>query len=234
MGLSNWSTPNVRKLSAVVAAASSCLTSAPKSLGMRSSRVSAKGLPSRRQMTTRRASTSGQRSDHSCTLVSISSSGLLSSRSSQHVALSAGQPQLQPQTSSTSDAPSSECSHSSIPLRSSTMACSRTAGAACSQMHSIVSAFAANFPTPWCTSQPLRSADDKPSTNVCANGSSEMSCGSCETSWPRQKVAVSKLSATSLTRSSAISSCSVPVSSSICVRSGPCLGPCSSSTICSR
>jgi len=114
------------------------------------------------------------------------------------------------------------------------MACSRTAGTACSQMHRIVSAFAANLPTPWCTSHPLRSADERPSTNVCAKGSSEIICGSCETSWPRQKVAVSKLSATSLTRSSAISSCSVPVSSSICVRSAPCRGPCSSGAICSR
>ena len=52
-----------------------------------------------------------------------------------------------------------------------------------------------------------------------------MSCGSCETSWPRQKVAVSKLSATSFTLSSARSTCRVPVSSSICVRRALCPVP---------
>eukprot|EP00964_Phaeocystis_antarctica_P103578 scaffold68845_cov63-Phaeocystis_antarctica.AAC.3 len=46
------------------------------------------------------------------------------------------------------------------------MANSRTAGAAASEMERMVSAFAANLPTPWCTFQPLRRAQDSPSTTV--------------------------------------------------------------------
>ena len=42
-------------------------------------------------------------------------------------------------------------------------------------------------------------------------------CGSCDTSWPMQKVAVSNDSATSLTLSSVRSTCRVPTSRSICV-----------------
>jgi hypothetical protein len=61
--------------------------------------------------------------------------------------------------------------------------------------------------------------------NVWAKESSEIICGSCETSWPRQNVAVSNDSATSATLSSDKSTCNVPVSSSICVRSGPCRAP---------